>query len=230
MSERLLKQFAKLCCKVYEFKSHSFLIMFNFHLEESKYRILMGLSSITWVTIVIILFLPDLIQLFNYNLISFSLEATIIDIFYLALIYGTTLNIPFLITQSYLFFKSSLFKVEGFVFKIILLWILLVWTLGSIFMPYAINYLMDFNNEIILFLPSITNLISLMNQVFILLILIGLTPLLVYSNRKRKVIWTILNLVGIIILDFPIHILLVLQMLFVLEFSFLFKNLMKILL
>jgi len=70
---------------------------------------------------VVILFLPDLILLFNYNLISFSLEATIIDLSYLALINSINLNIPFLIIQNYLFLKSSLFKSEDFIFKIILL-------------------------------------------------------------------------------------------------------------
>ena len=95
--------------------------MFNFHLEESKYRVLMGISSMTSVTIVVFLFLPDLILLFNYNLISFSLEATIIDMSYLALINSINLNIPFLIIQNYLFLKSSLFKIEDFIFKVILL-------------------------------------------------------------------------------------------------------------
>lgn len=181
----------------------------------------------TWVTIVVILFLPDLILLFNYNLISFSLEATIIDLSYLALINSINLNIPFLIIQNYLFLKSSLFKSEDFIFKIILLWLLLVWTLGITFIPSALNYLMDFNNEIILFIPSIPSLIKLINQVFILLIILSLTPLLVYFNGKRKVVLAILNTIGIILVDFPIHILLMLQMVFALEFSFVFRNLIR---
>ena len=181
----------------------------------------------TSVTIVVFLFLPDLILLFNYNLISFSLEATIIDMSYLALINSINLNIPFLIIHNYLFLKSSLFKIEDFIFKVILLWLLLVWTLGITLMPSALNYLMDFNNEIILFIPSIPSIIHLLNQVFILLIVLSLTPLLAYFNGKRKVVWVILNLIGMIMVDFPVHILLVLQMVFALEFSFGLRNLIR---
>jgi len=86
---------------------------------------------------------------------------------------------------------------------------------------------MDFNNEIILFIPSIPSLIKLINQVFILLIILSLTPLLVYFNGKRKVVLAILNTIGIILVDFPIHILLMLQMVFALEFSFVFRNLIR---
>ena len=201
--------------------------MFSFHLEESKYRFLITTNSVILVTVVIVLFLPDLILLVNYNLISFSLETTMVNTIYLALISAIYINIPFLIVEIYLFIKPSLFKNETFVFKTVLLWILLIWILGITFIPSIIDYLVDFNNETILFLPSITDLVTLVNQIFIVWVFLNTTPLIVYFHIRRKIIWIILNLVGILVVDIPFHILLIFSLFFVLEFSFSLGSLLR---
>ena len=180
-------------------------LMFKTHIREYKFLFFTSLQSIFWIGIILLVFLPDLILLTHYNFVCSSFEEAICDLIYFLIISSLYLNLPLIILQNYLFLLSSLLKIEKYKIRIIILETITLWFLGVLFIPQLFMYLpcfdLNFNNETILFLPTLLDTMKFINEIIIVWILLIIISIFVYFEINRWLFWVLITTISLLFIE-----------------------------
>jgi sec-independent protein translocase protein TatC len=171
---------------------------FMAHLKELRNRILYSAISVALGLVVGMIFGNWILYILkrpagNIHLITTTLIEPVSVYFQVSLTAGVILAMPFLVYQLFAFVAPGLTPKEKRIIFSILPAITIMFLAGVAFayfiaLPPALNFLYHFNSSIAEALPSLSNYISLVTRILLVLGLVFETPLIIMALAKLGVV------------------------------------------